>query len=642
MKNNKNRLYDDNISIPKKVYEELLQNASRYQFVSSTSNFWLWEVDKNGRYTYSSSTVFDILGYNVEEVIGKSVLDFIIPEEVNKIAAFFLEVVSEQKPIISFVNSNLRKDGKLVVLETNGVPLYNIAGDLIGYRGIDRNITKLKDAEIKFSNEHLRLKTLIQTIPDLIWLKDNEGVYLKCNTRFEHFFGANEADIVGKTDYDFVPKEMGDFFRKKDNEAIAAGKPTVNLEWVTFSDDGHKELLETIKTPMYDSDGKLIGILGTSRDITKHIQTEDALNKSRVKLALAMDVARFGIWEFDFSKQLFTLENRFYSLFGTTIEEQGDTMSMERFSRKFIHPDDIKIATDAIEKAVTDDKPGSNYKFEIRMMHSLGGIRNAAVRFVFQKDEHDKTAKCYGVVQDITAIKKAESDLRELNSSKDKFFSVIAHDLKNPFNTIVGFSEILKEQIRTGDYNEVGYYADSINNSAVQTFELLENLLEWANSQQSKIRFNPVIINLNELFIEESGSLFDMADRKNIELKNILPDNLFIVADRNMIRTIIRNLVSNAVKFTPRNGRIKVSALIKDGWVEIAVSDNGIGMTEKTRTSLFRIDANLSTLGTENEKGTGLGLILCKEFVEKHGGKIWVESESGKGSVFKFTLPKNI
>ena len=642
MKKNKNRLYDDNISIPKKVYEELLQNASRYQFVSSTSNFWLWEVDKNGLYTYSSSTVYDILGYNTEEIIGKSILDFIIPEEVNKIAAFFREVVSEQKPIISLVNSNLRKDGDVVILETNGVPLYNIAGDLIGYRGIDRNITKLKNAEIKFSNERLRLKTLIQTIPDLIWLKDNEGVYMTCNIRFEQFFGAIEADIVGKTDYDFVPEDLADFFRKKDNEAKVAKKPSVNLEWVTFASDGHKELLETIKTPMYDSDGKLIGILGISRDITEHKQTEDALNKSRVKLALAMDVARLGIWEFDFSKQLFTLENRFYSLFGTTINEQSDTMSLEKFSRKFVHPDDIKIAADVMEKAVTDDKPGSNYKFEIRMMHDCGEIRNTAVRFVFQKDEHDKTAKCYGVVQDITAIKKAELDLRELNASKDKFFSIIAHDLKNPFNTIIGFSEIIKEQIQKADYEEIEFFADSINNSAVQTYRLLENLLEWANSQQRKFLFNPINVDLNELFIGESGSFLDMTAKKNIEFRNLLPDNLFVVADRNMIRTIFRNLISNAVKFTPKNGRIEVSALIKDNYVEIAVSDNGVGMTEKTRTSLFRIDANLSTPGTENEKGTGLGLILCKEFVEKHGGKIWVESESGKGSVFKFTLPKNI
>ncbi|MDD3052288.1 MAG: PAS domain-containing sensor histidine kinase [Candidatus Cloacimonetes bacterium] len=642
MKNNKNQPDVDNISIPKKVYEELLQNASRFQLVSSTSNFWLWEVDKNGLYTYSSSTVFDILGYDIEEIVGKSVLDFIIPEEVNKIAAFFQEIVSEQKTIISLVNSNLRKDGNVVILETNGAPIYNMAGDFIGYRGIDRNITRLKDAEIKFSNERLRLKTLIQTIPDLIWLKDNEGVFLTCNPRFEQFFGAIETDIIGKTDYDFVPKDLADFFRKKDNEAKLAEKPSVNLEWVTFASDGHKELLETIKTPMYDSDGKLIGILGISRDITEHKQTEDALYKSRSRLSLAMDVARLGIWEFDFSKQLFTLENRFYSLFGTNIDEQEETMSLEKFSKKFVHPDDISIIASVLEKAIADDNSGSTYKIEIRMLHDCGGIRNVAVRFVVQKDEFNKTTKCSGVVQDITTIKKAELELRELNVSKDKFFSIIAHDLKNPFNTIIGFSEILKEQIQKGDYNEIGYLADSINNSAVQTYGLLENLLEWANSQRNKIIFDPININLKELFVVESGSLFDMAAKKNIELKNLLPDNLFITADKNMIRTILRNLISNAVKFTPKNGRIEISAIIKDNYIEIAVSDNGIGMTEKIRVSLFKIDANLSTPGTENEKGTGLGLILCKEFVEKHGGKIWVESESGKGSVFRFTLPKNI
>jgi signal transduction histidine kinase/ligand-binding sensor domain-containing protein len=240
------------------------------------------------------------------------------------------------------------------------------------------------------------------------------------------------------------------------------------------------------------------------------------------------------------------------------------------------------------------------------------------------------------------SVEMKTSELRELNVSKDKFFSIIAHDLKNPFSSIIGISEILKEEIRSGDTATMENYAGMLNTSAVQTFRLLENLLEWANSQRGKISFTPEQINLSQLFKEEFNVLNEMATAKNIELKSFFTDDLTILADRNMIRTILRNLISNAIKFTNKNGKVEVKAFVYDRSVEISVSDNGIGMSRETMAKLFRLDANLSTRGTENEKGTGLGLFLCKEFVEKHGGKIHIESESGKGSIFRFTIPLNM
>jgi two-component system sensor histidine kinase/response regulator len=171
---------------------------------------------------------------------------------------------------------------------------------------------------------------------------------------------------------------------------------------------------------------------------------------------------------------------------------------------------------------------------------------------------------------------------------------------------------------------------------------LLENLLEWANSQRGKLSFTPVPVNLNELVKDEFIMVDEMAIGKNIKLKSYVNDSLTIVADKNMIRTILRNLITNSVKFTYKNGQVTVNAVNYNNHIEIAVSDTGIGMSKETISKLFRIDANLSTRGTEDEKGTGLGLFLCKEFVEKHDGKIWVESEEGKGSTFKFLLPLDI
>ena len=232
--------------------------------------------------------------------------------------------------------------------------------------------------------------------------------------------------------------------------------------------------------------------------------------------------------------------------------------------------------------------------------------------------------------------------LNEMNVSKDKFFSIIAHDLKNPFNTIIGFSELLKEEIKLGDTSIISDYAGMINASAVQTLMLLENLLEWANSQRGKIMFTPVTINLSELLNDELGMLSEMALKKNILLKCRIPEYLTLAADKNMLKTILRNLISNAIKFTQKNGSVEVQAKVDNNQVEISVADNGIGMSKETLTKLFKIENNVSTRGTENEKGTGLGLLLCKEFVEKHGGVLLTESEQGEGSTFTFTVPKDL
>jgi signal transduction histidine kinase len=236
-------------------------------------------------------------------------------------------------------------------------------------------------------------------------------------------------------------------------------------------------------------------------------------------------------------------------------------------------------------------------------------------------------------------VAKKTAELNELNASKDKFFSIIAHDLKNPFNTIIGFSEMMKESVKLNDSATFYEYAVMINTSAVQTFKLLENLLEWANSQRGKLEFLPMPVNLKELVKDELLMAEEMAMGKSIELICDVDESLTILADKNMIRTILRNLISNAIKFTHRNGKVIISARISHKHVDVSVSDNGIGMTQATISKLFRLDANLSTRGTDNEKGTGLGLFLCKEFVEKHGGKIWVISEIGKGSTFNFRLP---
>jgi signal transduction histidine kinase len=234
-----------------------------------------------------------------------------------------------------------------------------------------------------------------------------------------------------------------------------------------------------------------------------------------------------------------------------------------------------------------------------------------------------------------------EERLRELNATKDKFFSIISHDLRSPFCSIIGFSNLLTEQVSKKDYDGMVEYARIIRDSAWRVLDLLMNLLEWSNTQTGKMEFTPEHIDLYALITESSDLSSVGALQKSISIFTDLPHIITVFADKAMISTILRNLISNALKFTHPDGSITISAKVQKNEVLVSVSDNGVGISASRIKKLFRFEESQSTIGTQRERGTGLGLLLCREFVQKHGGKIWVESELGKGSTFYFTIPKN-
>ena len=237
-------------------------------------------------------------------------------------------------------------------------------------------------------------------------------------------------------------------------------------------------------------------------------------------------------------------------------------------------------------------------------------------------------------------LQRQSKELRDLNATKDKFFSIIAHDLRGPFNGFLGLTQLMAEDLESLSGEDIKELSLSMRDSATNVFRLLENLLEWARLQQGLIAFNPHLVKLYPLVMESVTSVKDAATKKCFKLVFNVPDNIDVFADHNMLQTVIRNLVSNAVKFTAKGGKISVSAKTDvDNTVEIAINDNGIGMNAIMMDNLFRLDVKTNREGTENEPSSGLGLILCKEFVEKHGGKIRVESAEGIGSTFYVTLP---
>ena len=286
-----------------------------------------------------------------------------------------------------------------------------------------------------------------------------------------------------------------------------------------------------------------------------------------------------------------------------------------------------------------------------KIVQSLNSENDNAIKDLIDKnDEFGQIAllikKSYEQKEQIetqySQISNQNNQLEDLNATKDKFFSIIAHDLRNPFGVILATTEFIANPNYELTREEIVDFSKDINHTAKMLFNLLENLLTWARTQRGTMQFDPSEIDIKDLAETTKFVLDSQADSKGVLISIEIPEDIECFGDRNMVLTIIRNLTSNAIKFSNSGGEIKIIARdLNEDMIELAVADNGVGISPENLNKLFRIDVNLTTTGTSQEKGTGLGLILCKEFVEKHGGTIGVKSELNRGTEFSFTLPKN-
>ena len=235
---------------------------------------------------------------------------------------------------------------------------------------------------------------------------------------------------------------------------------------------------------------------------------------------------------------------------------------------------------------------------------------------------------------------QTRQELEISNATKDKFFSIIAHDLSNPFNSIMSFSNLMFEQVQAKNYDAVEKYAGIVKNSSHQAISLLANILEWSRSQTGRMNFNPEPLDVADLINDATKLMNASVIQKSMTITTNIPPNTIVFADKAMLSTVMRNLFSNAIKFSNIGGTIHLSVEQKPKEFIFSVSDNGIGMKQETVQKLFRIDESFSTVGTQNERGTGLGLILCKEFINYHQGTIWIESMVGNGTTLSFLIPR--
>lgn len=286
---------------------------------------------------------------------------------------------------------------------------------------------------------------------------------------------------------------------------------------------------------------------------------------------------------------------------------------------------------------------------ELKVINKDKRVFHVLLQGLELNDTLENDQKCQVALIDLTEFKRVEDSLKEsneelkmLNATKDKFFSIIAHDLRSPFHYLLSYSEMLATEIESLSQEEIISYGKGLNENLNRLFILLENLLNWSMLQRNMIIYRPINQNLRDT-VNKIIELFNMnALKKNITITNNVDTGTFVYADVDILHSIIHNLITNAIKFTPKGGRIIVSAVGKEGFVEISIQDTGIGIKPEKISELFNFNSMYTTEGTAGEKGTGLGLPLCKEFIESNGCKIWVESELGKGSKFKFTLHKTI
>jgi PAS domain S-box-containing protein len=616
----------------KQVEKALQESRNRYRLLIQSMGEGIAVADPNENLIFVNPVAEQIFGVEPGTLTGRNLNEFIVPE-------LFERIVEESKKRANKEQSTYETEiitptGIRRSLLVTATPQTDDEGRFTGTFGIFRDITDRKKIEEELQAKEAHLNTLVQTIPDLIWLKDINGVYLTCNKEFESFFGAPIPEIIGKTDYDFVDRQLADYFRENDRRAIEAGKPTSNEEWITYASDGRKAILETTKTPMYDSHGNLIGVLGIGRDITKRKKAEELLIESEKKYRNLIERMPDGVYRSTPEGKFLVVNDAMVKMLG--YESKEELMDIDIPSQLYFKSEDRESLVLDKDLLQLDVYPLKKKDGTAVWVEDHGW---------YIKDETGKILFHEGISRDVTERRTAEIQLRkyseelqELIATKDKFFSIIAHDLKTPFNSILGLSEILKDDAKNLDIATIEQYSGIIHSTSTNTFRLLENLLDWARVQQSRIKFSPEPIILKKTVNEVIELMVEKANSKMIAIINFVPNSLIISADKDMLKTTLRNLISNALKFTFTNGSIEVHANEKPGEIEISVKDSGIGISKEDAAKLFKTVSNFTKRGTENEKGTGLGLMLCKEFVEKHGGKIWVESEEGKGSTFLFTL----
>lgn len=571
-------------------------------------------------------------GISREKIIGSHIKD-VIGEENYQFALKYIEEVRAGKSV-SYINTFNLDTGKRWA-RVNYVPHFDVKGNVISIIVLTYDITTLKQVEEKLQESETLLNETGKIAKVAGWKFNIETKQITWTKEIFRILEVSEDfHLTQESASSFYDSHAKDKILKAVNYTIQHRKPfDVEIEITTAKNN--KLQLRIISNVKNNEKGSPEILFGTIQDVSELKKGELALKKNQQILNEISKIGRVGGWEIniDTLKQTWTKET--YSIhevdpsFEPTVEN----------GINFYSPASIPIITNAVKQAIEQSK---SFDVQLEIITAKGNHR-----FVHAIGKADiQNRRVYGFFQDITNRKNHENiisqqnlALKKLNYDKDLFITILAHDLKNPFNSILVFLELLTENVREYEIDKIEQLLNSINQSAQNAFELLEDLLLWTKSQTGKLVIKHQKIVFDEICAEIINDLQIHAITKGISIQYFDHEKTVLSADLNMFKTILRNLISNAIKFTNRNGQIKISIEKNHPYATIVVSDTGVGIAKDQFVNLWDFTNLISTKGTSGEIGTGFGLLLCKEFVEKHDGKIWVESEIGKGSDFKFTMP---
>ncbi len=627
-------VYND-ITERKKAQEALQQSEERFKQLAEIFPEVIFECDTQGKITYTNENGFKKLGYSFEDLEkGTNIISVILPEDRERVMAQMQKRI--EKEIGGYTEFKpLCKNGNSFDAIAFSAPIVQNQ-EVVGIRGFMLDITERKQFEEKIKESEQRYRTLFETSPTGIILLDENGIILEANDIITTHTLYTQEELVGSDVRIFVSSDKS-YVVDENIKRILAGE-TLSKEVINRRKDGTFCDFSLREKAVMLPNGQR-GILSLYNDITERKLVERKLQESEEQFKNLAELIPQPIWETDLDANFTYTNHAGKELFGYSHNdlERGlkilDLIALEdrqKILKNFLR----KLEGNQFEEHEYVGLKKDGTKFPV-LVYSSPIIRNG------------KQTGIRGILLDITQIKQAETEIKlmneelsKTNAEKDKFFSIIAHDLKSHFNAIVGFSQILAKHVEEKNFDDMDEYAKIIVQSSNSAMELLKNLMEWSQSKTGRMNFNPERFDMTNLINEIALLFTDVAGQKSIAITKDILITKPVYADKAMTSTILRNLISNALKFTPQSGKVTISTKqIENSTVEVSVKDTGIGMDLEMIGNLFRLDVNTSRPSTDGEISTGLGLHLCNEFVKKHGGSIWVASEEGKGSEFKFTLP---
>ncbi len=508
--------------------------------------------------------------------------------------------------------------------------------------GIVLNVSDRKNAEKILKDSEEKFRKVVEHLPHGLVQIDSKGLIVEWNQAMEKITGMQQPDLAGETFWNtssqLVPNEehksfIYNYLEKEIKKAIQTG----NADWlnktITSSYRNTRNEIRTVEATHFlipTERGNQLGAI--IQDITERVAIQNALKESEERFKKLSNLTFEGIV---LHKNGIAIDVN--EALEKMLGYEPNELVGKNLIQLVIHPSDHKRVIDNIIK-------------DIAIPYEVIGIRKNGTAFWAELEarniQYGEEIFRVAAVRNISERKKAEviiqnqnKELIKLNTDKDRFMQILAHDLKNPFNSLIGFTDLLLKNFKKYDDEKIEKHLTILNEVSLKTYNLLEELLLWSKSQSGKLPFEPQEIDFMELCQEVLSVLQQTANKKNIQVNCFETEKIILWCDVNMFKTILRNLISNAIKFTNAFGNINIYAEVEDNQAIITVSDNGIGIPEEVIPKLWEITTHQTTQGTQGESGTGLGLFICKDFVEQHDGTIWVESKINKGSEFKFTIP---